>query len=215
MDTLAYTHLASAYEASDTPNCDGILVLFRGLNWNKLANKSWLPILSLAVGAAVLNTGNAEAALGYGDRGHDVKAVQYKLADSGYFHARATGYYGKITKHAVKAFQADYGLCVDGIVGPSTARAMGLYHSASYPSKPHYRKASHSSSYHGGYLSKGARGYQVAKLQNRLAHHGYFHANSTGYYGSITKHAVMAFQADYGLSVDGVAGPRTLRAMGL
>ncbi|NJK38785.1 MAG: peptidoglycan-binding protein [Oscillatoriales cyanobacterium RM1_1_9] len=218
MDTLAYTHLVSAYEASEKPH-DGSLVLLRGLNWSALASKSWLPILSIAVGAAVLSGGNAQAALSHGDSGADVKAVQHKLAYYGYFHARATGYYGKITTHAVKAFQHDYGLHADGIVGPRTAAAMGLsYYKPVSHHKPHYsyKKASHSKCHCGGsYLSKGDRGYSVAKLQNRLADYGYFYANSTGYYGSITKNAVKNFQDDYGLSVDGIAGPSTLRAMGL
>ena len=52
-------------------------------------------------------------------------------------------------------------------------------------------------------------------LKNKLANYGYFHANSTGYYGKITAHAVKAFQRDYGLHADGVAGPRTLAAMGI
>ncbi|MGF1495053.1 MAG: peptidoglycan-binding protein [Microcoleaceae cyanobacterium] len=218
MDTLAYTQLAAAYEAPEQPQLDGSFVLFRGINWNQLASKTWLPLVSVAIGAAVLSAGNAEAALSHGDSGYKVKAVQHKLAYYGYFHARATGYYGKITKHAVKAFQHDYGLHVDGIVGPHTASAMGLHHykpSYSYH-KPYYKKASTKKCYCGGhYLSKGDRSYKVVKLQNKLAHKGYFHAHSTGYYGKITKHAVKAFQYDYGLHPDGIAGPKTLHAMGL
>lgn len=220
MDNLAFTHLVSAFESPRQSNVDGSLVLFRGLNWNKVSGACWLPIVSLAIGAAVVSASQpANAALYYGDRGSDVKEVQHKLAYYGYFHYNATGYYGKHTKHAVKAFQYSRGLYADGIVGPSTAAALGLncYSSSCYKSsyhKPSYKHASHHKSY-GSSLSHGSSGYKVVKLQNKLAHYGYFHANSTGYYGKITAHAVKAFQRDYGLHADGVAGPRTLAAMGI
>lgn len=229
MDTLAYTHLVSAYESPRQSKLDGSLVLLRGLNWSKMSGACLVPMVSVAIGFAILGGGNAaQAGLYYGDYGSDVKAVQHKLAYYGYFHANATGYYGKITKRAVKAFQHDYGLHVDGVVGPRTASALGLKCSGSscykpsYHQKKHYYKPKHvsykKSSYSPcsrHYLSHGSRGYKVVKLQNKLAHLGYFHARSTGYYGKITKHAVKAFQHDYGLHADGVVGPRTLRAMGV
>jgi peptidoglycan hydrolase-like protein with peptidoglycan-binding domain len=220
MDTLAYTHLASAYEAPREAQ-DGSLVLFRGMKWT---NTCLIPVLSAAIGFAVLSTGqSAQAALYYGDYGHDVKDVQHKLAYYGYFHAHATGYYGKITKHAVKAFQYDHGLYADGVVGHKTADALGLscqkscYKSSYYEKKPsyEYKKASydHKPKYHG--YSHGYYGKEVAKLQKKLAYHGYFHAKATGYYGHITKHAVKAFQYDHGLYADGIVGPKTLHALGL
>jgi peptidoglycan hydrolase-like protein with peptidoglycan-binding domain len=218
MDTLAYTHLVSAYESPQS-EFDTRLLLFRGVNWGKISGNCLMPVLAAAIGFSILGAaGAAQAALYYGDSGYDVKEVQNALAYKGYFHARSTGYFGSITKNAVKAFQSDYGLRVDGIVGPATTAALGIgcdnsgytsYHKPSYG----YQKASYGKS--SGYLSRGDSSYKVTQLQNQLADYGYFHARSTGYYGSITQHAVKAFQADYGLRVDGVAGPRTLAALGL
>jgi peptidoglycan hydrolase-like protein with peptidoglycan-binding domain len=227
MDTLAYNHLVSAFESPRQSDVDGSLVLFRGMNWNKVSGACCLPILSIAIGAAVLSAGKpAQAALYYGDYGSDVKAVQHKLAYYGYFSYNATGYYGKVTKHAVKAFQRDYGLYADGVVGRHTASALGLKcygsscykssHHKSYYHKPSYKHTSYKKHCNCGYsMNRGSSGHKVVKLQNKLANYGYFYANSTGYYGKITKHAVKAFQRDYGLHADGIAGPRTLRAMGL
>ncbi|MGB3532389.1 MAG: peptidoglycan-binding protein [Microcoleaceae cyanobacterium] len=220
MDTLAYTHLASAYEAPREAK-DGSLVLFRGMKWTSACV---IPVLSAAIGFAVLsNSQAAQAALYYGDYGYDVVEVQDKLADYGYFYAKSTGYYGKITKHAVKAFQYDYGLYPDGVVGKKTASAMGLggckkscYKDSYYEKKPsyEYKKASydHKPKYHS--YSHGSYGKDVAKLQDKLAYYGYFHAKTTGYYGHITKHAVKAFQYDHGLYPDGIAGKKTLHALG-
>ena len=65
-------------------------------------------------------------------------------------------------------------------------------------------------------LRQGSTGYNVRTIQTELRNRGFFPRNvsSTGYYGSITKRAVMNFQRANGLRADGVAGPATLRAMG-
>ncbi|MEM7712303.1 MAG: peptidoglycan-binding protein [Cyanobacteria bacterium P01_A01_bin.68] len=65
-------------------------------------------------------------------------------------------------------------------------------------------------------LKQGSTGFNVRTIQTELRNRGFFPRNvsSTGYYGSITKRAVMNFQRANGLRADGVAGPATLRAMG-
>lgn len=60
-------------------------------------------------------------------------------------------------------------------------------------------------------LYAGMRSSEVTNLQNDLKALGYFNANSTGYFGSVTKQAVMKFQADNGLSADGIVGRNTSR----
>ncbi|WP_322904743.1 cell wall hydrolase [Paenibacillus sp. SGZ-1009] len=64
-------------------------------------------------------------------------------------------------------------------------------------------------------LTQGMRSSDVVQLQHKLANQGYFYANKTGYYGSITSNAVKKFQRDHGLIVDGVAGPATLSKLGV
>ncbi len=50
----------------------------------------------------------------------------------------------------------------------------------------------------------------VKELQDKLKELGYFSAASTGYFGTITQQAVIDYQSDKGLIVDGKAGPQTL-----
>ena len=65
-------------------------------------------------------------------------------------------------------------------------------------------------------LSKvGSRGSEVTQIQQALKDRGLFNVNVTGYYGTITKNAVIKFQKQQGLTVDGIAGPQTLRALGI
>jgi len=53
----------------------------------------------------------------------------------------------------------------------------------------------------------------VRALQRRLAWAGYAPGPIDGRYGALTEQAVTRFQADHGLSVDGIAGPATLAAL--
>ena len=58
-------------------------------------------------------------------------------------------------------------------------------------------------------LRVGSSGEAVQTLQLKLKELGYFSGTGTGYYGSVTKAAVIAFQQANGLSADGIAGPNT------
>ncbi len=62
-------------------------------------------------------------------------------------------------------------------------------------------------------LKQGLKGDQVTNLQLQLKNLKYFSVDATGYYGSITKDAVMRFQKDMGLSADGIAGSKTIEAI--
>ena len=65
-------------------------------------------------------------------------------------------------------------------------------------------------------LSKyGARGEEVKQIQTKLKRWGYYSGNVDGIYGSATLAAVKKFQKKNGLTVDGIAGKKTLEAMGI
>lgn len=64
---------------------------------------------------------SAATLLKTGSSGKEVKLVQSSLKELGYYkYSRVTGYYGGITKSAVKRFQKDNGIAADGIVGKKT-----------------------------------------------------------------------------------------------
>ena len=65
-------------------------------------------------------------------------------------------------------------------------------------------------------LSKyGSRGSEVRTIQEKLKRWGYYTGGVDGIYGSLTVSAVKKFQQKNGLTVDGIAGTKTLRAMGI
>ena len=65
-------------------------------------------------------------------------------------------------------------------------------------------------------LSKyGSRGSEVRTIQDKLKRWGYYTGSVDGIYGSQTVSAVKKFQQKNGLTVDGIAGTKTLTAMGI
>jgi peptidoglycan hydrolase-like protein with peptidoglycan-binding domain len=97
------------------------------------------------------------------------------------------GDFGPGTEKALKEWQAANGLAADGIAGPDTFAAMDLHELI--------------------LLRKGSRGAQVKKLQEGLG------IGADGQFGGGTAQAVMDFQKQNGLTVDGVAGPSTLEKL--
>jgi 3D (Asp-Asp-Asp) domain-containing protein len=64
-------------------------------------------------------------------------------------------------------------------------------------------------------LSLGSRGTQVVQLQEALNTKGYECGAADGIFGPKTNTAVIGFQRDAGLLIDGIVGPQTGRALGL
>jgi len=79
-------------------------------------------IIALLIGCAAL----AETVLEVGSRGNDVTKVQKRLIQFDYLSGEADGRYGEATRNAVRRFQKNNGLTVDGRVGSDTAAALGV-----------------------------------------------------------------------------------------
>ncbi len=81
-----------------------------------------------AVALAVLMVMSVTVFAAYrsGDRGEKVKEIQTRLKRWGYYTGNIDGIYGKKTVAAVKYFQRQNGLTVDGICGEQTLAALGI-----------------------------------------------------------------------------------------
>jgi len=66
------------------------------------------------------------AVLSWGSRGGTVSEVQRRLKQWGYYDGAVDGVFGAGTSKAVRDFQRKNGLTVDGVVGDSTAAALGI-----------------------------------------------------------------------------------------
>ncbi|TNE85227.1 MAG: hypothetical protein EP330_26220 [Deltaproteobacteria bacterium] len=172
-----------------------------------------------------------------GMRGAVVEALQQRLVDAG--HAlQVDGDFGAKTLDALLSFQTAHGLTADGRVGAETAAALdagGPDHcelpeggvsaedlGVAQPAQPAHPladdpalKDAWQAVLDGGRLLKhGRRGNAVEALQVLLDAAGIDVGSFDGIFGRMTDAAVRAFQADHGLGVDGIVGPKTARALG-
>jgi N-acetyl-anhydromuramyl-L-alanine amidase AmpD len=73
--------------------------------------------------------GSTASTVGYpmtrlGSRGEAVRLLQAKLVERGIFHGSVDGVFNSATATAVRTFQGDAGIDIDGIVGPMTWAAL-------------------------------------------------------------------------------------------
>lgn len=62
----------------------------------------------------------------YGSSGEEVKKIQKKLKELGYYNGNVDGIFGSQTQSAVKSFQRNVGITADGIAGSKTMLYLGL-----------------------------------------------------------------------------------------
>lgn len=127
----------------------------------------------------------------------EVAGLQVALRAHGVYLGPIDGIYGPMSARGLRRFQRRAGLDVDGRLGPATLYALG----------PLGRPALGSRT-----LRRGSLGWDVSATQFLLAKSG-LALVINGYFGPRTEWAVRRFQRAHRLAVDGIAGPRTLRAL--
>ena len=153
-------------------------------------------------------------ALRVGSRGEDVRIMQtYLNALSSVYPSipriTADGIFGTQTENAVRAFQRQFGLNPDGIIGVITWNAIVAQYNRLPVSPPPTGPA-----YPGTPLRVGSRGENVRIMQEYLnALSAVFPSipriTADGVFGPLTENAVRAFQRQFGLTADGIIGPIT------
>lgn len=164
-----------------------------------------VPPPSATVGRAVLRKGNRGAAVAEWQK--LLIAVGLDIGPSG-----ADGDFGAATDAATRSFQRTLHVADDGEVGPETwagcdrlfafLAAQGA--PAADPGAPEFP----------GTVKLGSRGEAVRAVQQRLIDRGWnVPGGADGQFGRATDQVVRKFQAEKGLTVDGVSGPATWVAL--
>ena len=89
---------------------------------------AWSLALLFAVNIAVISLAQQAQAATYrqGSTGEQVRIIQTKLKNWGYYDGAVDGIFGSGTAEAVRYFQRKNGLTADGIAGPATLKALGM-----------------------------------------------------------------------------------------
>ena len=155
-----------------------------------------------------------------GETGIDVQTLQYYLNFIAYFSGGALpsvtvdGIFGPSTTAAVIAFQNLLGIPADGIVGLQTWIQLEQAYQDILRTLPPGIEGNRAKPYPGFFLSEGQQNESVRDLQTYLRGIAEYTGvipviPVTGYFGSQTKAAVSALQAQNGLPVNGAVGPVT------
>lgn len=83
-------------------------------------------LLVAVIFISTLSTSSAYSLSKIGSQGEEVKQIQTKLKELGYFDDKIDGIYGSKTKNAVVQFQKDNNLTTDGIVGTKTLEKLNV-----------------------------------------------------------------------------------------
>lgn len=138
-----------------------------------------------------------------GAEGAAVAEVRARLAQLGLCDDLADGdpaVFDETVDRAVRTFQQERGITVDGIVGPVTFRRL---------EEARWQLGDRVLSYVPGHLMAGD---DVTELQRRLTTLGFAVGRPDGRFGVQTDSALREFQKGVGVTADGTCGPDTFRA---
>jgi len=155
--------------------------------------------LGLAVGAvaAALAVLPGPAAAGVNPQ---IAGLQVALRAHGLYFGAIDGISGAGTVAAVREFQRRHHLPIDGRAGASTRKALGPLGGPLFGRR---------------LLTRGCFGWDVAVLQFLLSKRGYDPGGIEGYFDVRTERALRRYQRSVHVATDGIAGSRTLAALGL
>jgi transcriptional regulator with XRE-family HTH domain len=120
-----------------------------------------------------------------GTMGVNVKTVQWLLRHRGYADVAVTGSFDADTERAIGTFQAESGLVADGVVGPRTWGKLFVN------------------------VREGSLGDAVLAVQLQLNRKQGAALNEDGRFDPTLRAAVLAFQEQAHITVDGIVGPET------
>ena len=96
-----------------------------------------LCLIILGLSVIIYNDNNTDSAMtlsSFGSEGEEVRQIQRKLRELGFYSGSVDGIYGTGTRNAVTSFQKSCGIKADGIAGPTTLLYLGISSSSGYSS---------------------------------------------------------------------------------
>jgi peptidoglycan hydrolase-like protein with peptidoglycan-binding domain len=222
MESIAYLHIASAYEESESLEFPSVRIHFNLFeNWQKISTPVAIRLLSVTLALAIVSLAGQAMAARPGVSGTEVSSIQRCLKKLGYFEGSITGNFGSKTETAVRKFQKAKGLPAIGVVGPQTQRALDSQCGTARRSQP--RNVARAPRRNQNpipptpapvfELRPGSNGPDVSRLQRDLKTLRLYYGPINGSFDFETENAVRLFQRDNSLTPDGVVGTRTRQAI--
>ncbi len=162
-------------------------------------------------------------ALSFGDTGEPIQALQYYLKYVGIYNQaltpiEVTGTFDSATEQALRSFQTFYGLEPTGILNLNTINKLNQVYLGILEDLPYEITAERVVPFGGRNLGIGSTGDDVRQLQTYLSFLSDYYptipkVSVTGYFGTETQNAVIAFQNNFGITPRGIVGAVTWNAI--
>lgn len=141
-----------------------------------------------------------------GSSGDSVKNLQKILIKNGLLNSEATGYFGKLTQSALIKFQTKNKLPATGILNTETLALLTptdipVVISDISPNSTTFKFSKN--------LSTNSKNTDVKELQKILIANGFLKTEATGYFGKLTKEALIKWQRKNNLPATGYFGEMT------
>lgn len=142
--------------------------------------------------------------LEYGHHTEAVRVLQHKLTELSYYDNSIDGEFGVLTEHALKKFQHEQNITVNGKANKKTKEKLIEIQREKYlnPLK------SIDQVYH-----PGDTGDDIETIQKALHFFGYYKETIDGIYGPLTDQALKTFQQDHGLEITQEVNEKTINAI--
>ncbi|UKO97080.1 peptidoglycan-binding domain-containing protein [Nostoc sp. UHCC 0870] len=135
-----------------------------------------------------------------------VRDLQQRLQDLGYFNTNPTGTVGAMTREAIIQFQRDNRLSTDGIADVQILEAVRQAWNIRYANQPSNQLSQ-------DVLFVGDRSENVRLVQQRLLQLGFFARRIDGYFDEYTRASVANFQQSYQINPTGRVDWQTWQAL--
>lgn len=146
-------------------------------------------------------------ALKLGSKGKEVRELQEQLQRLGFYKGKLDGDFGPQTQKALIAFKSKERLSNTDEADTETFQRLNRLINEK---ESQGNRTVQNSSQDETYLAFGSTGKAVEKLQKKLKEKNYYNGEIDGIYGAKTKEAVLKFQSEKKIAMDGIAGEQTL-----
>ena len=130
-----------------------------------------------------------------------IPGLQVALKAHGFYSGPIDGIAGPMTANGVRRFQRHARIPVDGVAGPITRGKLGRL------GRPLFGERQ--------LIASGSVGWDVSVLEFFLRRRGFWPGSVDGRFTERTRRAVLRYQRNRHLAVDGLVGPRTLATFGV
>jgi len=174
---------------------------------------SYCKRLALSITVAAGMVGFSASAMAANNSPSSVRSAQQQLQSAGYYHGPIDGVDGPMTHAAIRKYQQDNNLKVNGRLDNQTCNKLGVQTTGAANRSENSNLPNNTGA---GMTNNGMNNAATVRAAQRsLEKKGFYKGNINGNMGSETQAAIREFQKSSNLNVTGQLDPATLSSLGV